>query len=140
MKVSFSKKIIYTPDFNDNTTLPLAEQCQVELTPLSFEELMHLMEAFKGVIGDENGDEKVDEKSMGKYLKQMRAISKDAAEIIIHRAKMNNLNDVNGESLSIEDVTKYPSFMPLLADIVNKLCEISTPSETDTKNLKQQPD
>lgn len=127
MKVKFSRKVLFTPEWNGNKLLPDHERVFVNLKPLTMAELIDLAEVI-GELADMRQENvtSADLKRIGSLLKTMTPIFKSNVEI-------QGLEDENGPVTS-EAVLEYQTYMELATEIMAKLSEISSPSEKSEKN------
>lgn len=122
MKVQFSKEVKYVPAWHNNKALPEAEQLGVVLKPLKMGELLDVLDILKAA-GFNEGDEKT------LSTTQMRTIAAEAGKYLQSHALL-----ANAEDFSLQDVTEYPEFFGLAAELIFELVRLSQPSGQDAKN------
>jgi len=132
MQISFSRQETYVPEWKGNKDLPEAEQFTVDLTLLTVEDLLFLLDAFS-----EAGIEGQVEVDLG--LKELKPIVKTNGHLLPKYVIINNLRNEAGVEITINDVVEFPYFLSLAAELLMKLADASNPSDDDTKNSNALP-
>jgi hypothetical protein len=127
MKIQFSLKQEYTPEWNDNKAKPKKEQVQVQMITLESMDLLTLADALEraGMTGE------VDTSAVGS--KEARAILEAVGDILPRYCTIENLEGDDGP-ISIDLIVKYPQFQDLALELLLALAGISQPEEDDVKN------
>jgi hypothetical protein len=130
MRVKLSRPTTYTPEFNDNKTLPPHEQITADLTPLKMGDFLDLAEHFQK-IGQ--GRQQVDTNNLS--VGSMKDLILNAGRLLPAYVVVKGLvNEDTNEPLTINEVATQPPFIPLAVELLGKLSEISAPTEGDVKN------
>jgi hypothetical protein len=132
MQISFSREHVYAPEWNGNNNLDPAEQFTATLKILDVGDLLFLLDAFSnaGVEG------KVEVSDVG--TAQLRPILETVGHLLPKYATIKNLRNKESETdIDIAQIVEFPYFMSLSVELLMKLAEVSTPSETDEKNLSE---
>lgn len=119
----FSKEQNFTPAWNDNGTLPEANQLKTKLTIFNMGELLDVIDVIKSV-----GFDKGTENQM--TPDQMRIVlSVSGAHLTKH------VSFVSGnENFDMTDVVSFSQFFALAIELLFQLVNISSPSDQDVKN------
>jgi len=139
MKVSFSRLVSYTPEWNDNAEAPEAEQVKVKLKPLEVADLIVLMDSMSAAGGGQVDPESLTAMADPNNLDQMKHLLEACGEMIPKYCVIEGLEDEAGP-VTAEDLVKFPFYMELSAELLGKLAEISMPTEVEEKNSAPQPD
>lgn len=123
MKIAFSKEVRFVPTFNDNKSLPDAEQITTLLSPLTLGELLDVLDILRSA-----NFEKGEVKDLS--TTQMRMIVSQAGKYLPTNVKRLEGN----EGFDLSDVVSYAQFFGLATEIVFELVRISSPSGPDVKN------
>jgi hypothetical protein len=132
MKVQFSKSVPFTPEFNGNKALPEPEQFRVTLTPLPLGELI----AFTEVLSA-NKVEQVDvqaDADAGKLKSEDTAKMRSTVDAVAQTLPKYVKIVQGADGFDLTDVVSYAQFSGLANELVQKLCEISSPNKDDQKN------
>lgn len=135
MQISFSREHVYAPEWNENDKLPEAEQFTAILKILDVGDLLFLLDAFSnaGVEG------KVEVSDVG--TAQLRPILETVGHLLPKYVTIRNLRNKESDTdIDIGNIVEFPYFMSLSVELLMKLAEVSTPSETDEKNLREPSD
>ncbi len=135
MQISFSREHVYVPEWNGNNKLDPAEQFTAVLKILDVGDLLFLLDAFSkaGVEG------KVEVSDVG--TAELRPILETVGHLLPKYVTIKNLRNKESETdIDIAQVVEFPFFMSLSVELLMKLAEVSTPSETDEKNLSEPSD
>jgi hypothetical protein len=127
MKISFSEKITFVPEWKGNDKLPEDEQIKVTLKVMTMSDLLTVMDMFQasGLSGEVDAA-KVD-------VEKTKKVLAGAKEILPKYAEITNLELDTGFA-SIETVVHYGTFTRLAMEILLKLAQISTPNEEEQGN------
>ncbi len=129
MQIEFSLDHPYTPEWRGNDKLPEAEQFTATLSIMDVADLMFLLDTFSeaGIEGQVEQDELSTE--------QLKPILKSVGHLLPTYVKIINLrNKKTGTEITVEEIVKYPYFLPLASELLMRLAEVSSPSEDDTGN------
>ena len=132
MQISFSREHVYVPIWNNNNKLPEGEQFSATLKILDIGDLLFLLDSFNeaGVQGT------VEVTAVG--VSQLRPILKTVGHLLPKYVTIKNLrNKESNIDVDIAQIVEFPYFMSLSVELLMKLAEVSTPSETDEKNLSE---
>jgi len=132
MQISFSREHVYTPEWNGNDKLPEAEQFTATLKILDVGDLLFLLDAFSnaGIEG------KVEVSDVG--TTQLRPILETVGHLLPKYVTVKNLRNKESDvDIDVAQIVEFPYFMSLSVELLMKLAEVSTPSETDEKNLSE---
>jgi hypothetical protein len=132
MQISFSREHVYTPEWSGNNNLPEAEQFTATLKILDVGDLLFLLDAFSnaGVEG------KVEVSDVG--TTQLRPILETVGHLLPKYVTVKNLRNKESDvDIDVAQIVEFPYFMSLSVELLMKLAEVSTPSETDEKNLNE---
>lgn len=130
MQIAFSRSVPYVPEFNKNKALPEDKQIKTLLVALEFGELISVTDALQRA-----GLDKVDTTRLAEIdLAKMKAVIEMAGELIpAHVKSLEGLNDSDGP-VKTTDLLSYSPYIELGFELLVKLVNISSPSETDAKN------
>lgn len=128
-KVKFSREVKFTPTWDGNAELPVDERFTVTLKVAPMEALLSMVSDMQEIGMSKDGV--IDTEKLGKSSTQ--AILDTINELLPSYATVNDLEADDGP-VTIGDVCSYGTFLPLAAEILAKLAEISSPTEADQKN------
>lgn len=128
MKIKFSLKRPFTPEFNGNKKLPDGEQIKCILTTLDNFDLLELGDAFSraGMNDGELDTSKID-------AAQARILLDATASIIPKYTEITGL-DCDDGPVTVDQVVRFPDFQELATELLVELAQISAPTEADAKN------
>ncbi len=128
MKIKFSLKRDFVPEFNGNRELPEADQIKCVLTTLDNFDLLELGDAFTraGMTDGELDTSKI-------TTEQARVLLDATVTIIPKYTEMTGLEGDDGP-LTVEQVVRFPDFQVLATELLVELAKISAPTEADRKN------
>jgi hypothetical protein len=129
MKAKFSKRIKYIPEFDGNLQLPADEQVVSFLQPLKVNDLLSLMDNLQSVNMDNPEDN----------TKEIKDLIDSCGDLLPKYCEITNLTDADGEVLTAKDITEYPYFLGLSAEILSQMAAVSMPSEEEVGNSNAQP-
>ena len=132
MQISFSREHVYAPEWNGNNDLPEAEQFTATLKILDVGDLLVLLDAFSkaGV------EVKVEVNDVG--TNELRPILETVGHLLPKYVTVKNLRNKESDiDIDVAQIVEFPYFMSLSVELLMKLAEVSTPSETDEKNLSE---
>ena len=128
MKLKFSLKRPYTPEFNGNRELPEAERIECVLPTLDNFDLLELGDAFtRAGMQDGNLD------TSAITAEQARVLLNATLNIIPKYTELTGLEGDDGP-LTIEQIVRFPDFQALATELLVTLAQISAPTEADTGN------
>lgn len=134
MKVNFSKAIPFVPEWNDNKTLPEAEQLKLELTPMPLGELVDCTDVLSSnAIKPEELQERL--KEGGQPTPEDRAKLHGTLDTLTKFIPPYVKIISGADGFDMKDVVSYAHFSGLANEIIGKLVGISSPSKADVKNL-----
>lgn len=128
MKIKFSLKRPFTPEFNGNRDLPEADQIKCILTTLDNFDLLELGDAFSRA-GMNDGE--LDTSTIS--AEQARVLLDATVSIIPKYTEMTGLEGDDGP-LTVEQIVRFPDFQELATELLVQLAQISAPTEADAKN------
>lgn len=128
MKIAFSLKRPFVPEFNGNRDLPEADQIKCVLTTLDNFDLLELGDAFNRA-GMTDG-----EIDTSQITTEQARILLDATVTII--PKYTELTGLEGDDgpLTIEQIVRFPDFQLLATELLVELARISAPTDADRGN------
>ncbi len=128
MKIKFSLKRDFVPEFNGNRDLPEVDKIKCILTTLDNFDLLELGDAFSR-SGMQDG-----ELDTSKISAEQARILLDATVSII--PKYTELTGLDGDDgpLTVEQIVRYPDFQELATELLVELARVSAPTEADTGN------
>ena len=132
MQISFSREHVYAPEWNGNNDRPEAEQFTATLKILDVGDLLVLLDAFSkaGV------EVKVEVNDVG--TNELRPILETVGHLLPKYVTVKNLRNKESDiDIDVAQIVEFPYFMSLSVELLMKLAEVSTPSETDEKNLSE---
>jgi len=132
MKVSFSKSVEYTPTFAGNDKLPAKQQMKAQVSPCELGDLFSIIEVFQSLGLEDPAGGDIDTSKLSSS--QMKGLPEMCAKVLPSTCKISNLTDGDGNDLTVEDVVKYPFFLPLAMELVGMVAHISSPSDEDEGN------
>lgn len=133
MKINFSHAVPFTPEWNENKSLPEKDQLKFELKPMLLGDLVD--------CGDTLSSSQLTPEEVAAAVKETGSPSSE------QRTKLKNKLDaiktyvleyakiVSGnDGFTLEDVVSYGQFAELAQEVITKLIEISAPNQADVKN------
>lgn len=125
MKHKFSRKVRYIPEWNDNRTLPEAEQVVVEIQPLKVADLLSLVDALGGVGVAGNAD----------ALKSadISRVVTSCGHLLPQYVTIERLEDDDGP-VTASDIITYPTYLGLATELLMQCASVSMPSESAEGN------
>lgn len=127
MKIQFSLKQSYTPEWNDNKAKPKKEQFTVQMMTLESMDLLSLADALEraGLTGE------VDTSAVGSQ--EARTILEAVGDVLPRYCTIENLEGDDGP-ITIDLIVRFPQFQDLALELLLALAGISQPDEDDVKN------
>lgn len=133
MKISFSRKVPFVPEFNDNKKLPEDKQIKMVLRPLDLSELSYVGEVLKK-LGLDKIDKDGKDAKITASSDALKEVTTDLIDIIkAHVTEFVNLEDDDGV-VAVESLPLHVPFFPLALEMLIELANISAPGEKDQKN------
>lgn len=138
MKLSnFARTERFVPETLGNKDLPEAEKFYIEADTLSVEDYFQLNAVMLKARGLHDEAAELPEKSAERALKQQQAalaVVTGFSPLASKYCRVKNLNDEQGQEITIADFIRYPIFGETVLALMQHLLGISTPSEDETKN------
>lgn len=127
MKVKFTVSQRFEPEWEGNRELPEDERISMTLCPLDLASLVELSDAFRAAGASENNTE-VSQTDMMPVLNQFKHVLPQCV------TDFKGLSNQDGTAIGVEQIIKYAHFTSLAVEILMKIVEISSPSDSDVKN------
>lgn len=129
MKFKFSKDVDYIPTFNGNRDLPEAEQFRTKLKIMEMGEFLALADALQSANG---GKKDVDSDKL--TIDQIKPLLEDAGHLLPKYVTIFNLLDDDNNAIGPGDIAATSVFIPLAAELLVQLTQVSMPKGQDEKN------
>jgi hypothetical protein len=71
--------------------------------------------------------------------KEIKDLIDSCGDLLPKYCEITNLTDADGEVLTAKDITEYPYFLGLSAEILSQMAAVSMPSEEEVGNSNAQP-
>lgn len=139
MEVKFSKKVPYTPVYNNNRELEKKKQIKTFIQPLTMDDLLTLMDAIQ-TVEDKGAEGGIDKTTIMENMEGFKELVEQVGEFLPKYCEVNNLTSEDGEVFTVEDVIKYPYFLELASELLTEMATVSMPDEEEIKNSQTPPD
>ena len=128
MKIAFSKQVEFVPTWNGNDKAPAEERIIARLRPLKLGVFLAMADATAGVAS--GGAIEINAVSISK----LQPLLEFASQVFPTNVELVGLLDEEGTPISSGQIADSAPLLPLVAEIIGKLLEISAPKAQDVKN------
>jgi hypothetical protein len=129
MKIAFSKPVDFIPTWNGNDKAFPDEQIKCRLTPLKLGTFLAMADATSGI--QSSGSIEISTVSIAK-LQPLLAYAVQVFPTNVELAGL--LDEETGVPITSLQIAEDARLLPLVAEIIGKLLEISAPKGSDVKN------
>ena len=134
MKVKFSRSSVFVPLFNGNRDLPEDEQLKYEISPMDNGDFYDMQDNITQIGLKPGADGKVDTADLNRQ--EQKKFVTCGKVYLPHYIKSvgSPLLDADGNTISIEDISKLSAFLSLSNELLWELFALSIPTEIEAKN------
>ena len=134
MKINFSRLVKFTPEFNNNKSLPEDQQIKFVLRSMSIGDFTESA-AFIHKISRGNKEVSSDNLDVEQTLSIIKNVGRFVPQ---HVEEMKGLEDNDG-LVGVPSLVSFLPFFPLASEVLLQLLSISAPNADDVGNSTGQP-